>query len=171
MLIVDADANNCCWCWSLLLMLIVVADADDNRQNSGGNGVSRGGWLPLQPDLSKERPSLPCKHGRTCSTYLSGLLFLLGCLQCISSLNIYFLWPLATHSTFSVLIVHWCTLICAVYTLHVQEMERHHLEQLQQQQEQQQRLEQQQLEYQLQLMQLQQQHHQQQQQQQQQQQV
>jgi len=38
------------------------------------------------------------------------------------------------------------------------EMERHHLEQLQQQQEQQQRLEQQQLEYQLQLMQLQQQH-------------
>merc|ERR1711936_1462090 len=39
-----------------------------------------------------------------------------------------------------------------------QEMERHHLEQLQQQQEQQQRLEQQQLEYQLQLMQLQQQH-------------
>merc|ERR1711934_463222 len=50
-----------------------------------------------------------------------------------------------------------------------QEMERHHLEQLQQQQEQQQRLEQQQLEYQLQLMQLQQQHHQQQQQQQQQQ--
>merc|ERR1712020_592552 len=38
-----------------------------------------------------------------------------------------------------------------------QEMERHHLEQLQQQQEQQQRLEQQQLEYQLQLMQLQQQ--------------
>merc|ERR1719460_887729 len=51
-----------------------------------------------------------------------------------------------------------------------QEMERHHLEQLQQQQEQQQRLEQQQLEYQLQLMQLQQQHHQQQQQQQQQQQ-
>merc|ERR1712172_129983 len=50
-----------------------------------------------------------------------------------------------------------------------QEMERHHLEQLQQQQEQQQRLEQQQLEYQLQLMQLQQQHQQQQQQQQQQQ--
>merc|ERR1712037_681708 len=49
-----------------------------------------------------------------------------------------------------------------------QEMERHHLEQLQQQQEQQQRLEQQQLEYQLQLMQLQQQHQQQQQQQQQQ---
>merc|ERR1711953_1369064 len=44
-----------------------------------------------------------------------------------------------------------------------QEMERHHLEQLQQQQEQQQRLEQQQLEYQLQLMQLQQQHQQQQQ--------
>merc|ERR1712210_172444 len=39
-----------------------------------------------------------------------------------------------------------------------QEMERHHLEQLQQQQEQQQRLEQQQLEYQLQLMQWQQQH-------------
>merc|ERR1712192_81637 len=39
-----------------------------------------------------------------------------------------------------------------------QEMERHHLEQLQQQQEQQQRLEHQQLEYQLQLMQLQQQH-------------
>jgi len=39
-----------------------------------------------------------------------------------------------------------------------QELERHHLEQLQQQQEQQQRLEQQQLEYQLQLMQLQQQH-------------
>merc|ERR1712001_455917 len=39
-----------------------------------------------------------------------------------------------------------------------QEMERHHLEQLQQQQEQQQRLEQHQLEYQLQLMQLQQQH-------------
>merc|ERR550517_2392753 len=39
-----------------------------------------------------------------------------------------------------------------------QEMERHHLEQLQQQQEQQQRLEKQQLEYQLQLMQLQQQH-------------
>merc|ERR1711936_1278432 len=39
-----------------------------------------------------------------------------------------------------------------------QEMERHHLEQLQQKQEQQQRLEQQQLEYQLQLMQLQQQH-------------
>jgi len=39
-----------------------------------------------------------------------------------------------------------------------QEMERHHLEQLQQQQEQQQRLEQQQLEYQLQLMHLQQQH-------------
>merc|ERR1712061_187757 len=39
-----------------------------------------------------------------------------------------------------------------------QEMERHHLEQLQQQQEQQQRLEQQQLESQLQLMQLQQQH-------------
>merc|ERR1711934_207470 len=50
-----------------------------------------------------------------------------------------------------------------------QEMERHHLEQLQQQQEQQQRLEHQQLEYQLQLMQLQQQHQQQQQQQQQQQ--
>merc|ERR1711934_372823 len=46
-----------------------------------------------------------------------------------------------------------------------QEMERHHLEQLQQQQEQQQRLEHQQLEYQLQLMQLQQQHQQQQQQQ------
>ena len=42
--------------------------------------------------------------------------------------------------------------------IYVQEMERHHLEQLQQQQEQQQRLEQQQLEYQLQLMQLQQQH-------------
>jgi len=42
-----------------------------------------------------------------------------------------------------------------------QEMERHHLEQLQQQQEQQQRLEQQQLEYQLQLMQLQHQQHQQ----------
>merc|ERR1719450_885539 len=43
-----------------------------------------------------------------------------------------------------------------------QEMERHHLEQLQQQQEQQQRLEQQQLEYQLQLMHLQHQHQQQQ---------
>merc|ERR1712126_545012 len=41
---------------------------------------------------------------------------------------------------------------------HIEEMERHRLEQLQQQQEQQQRLEQQQLEYQLQLMQLQQQH-------------
>merc|ERR1739844_241147 len=48
-----------------------------------------------------------------------------------------------------------------------QEMERHHLEQLQQQEQQLQRLEQQQLEYQLQLMQLQQQHQQQQQQQQQ----
>ena len=71
------------WSWSwgaslpkLMLMLIII-----NGQKPGGNGVCRGGWLSLQPDLSEKRPSLPRKHGRTCSTYLPGLLFIFRCLH------------------------------------------------------------------------------------------
>ena len=102
-------------------------------------------------------------HGQlTWKMFFSHLLFF------YQYMYIYFLWPLlwvrqATESTFIVLNVLWRSLTAIFIffkydNVYVQEMERHHLEQLQQQQEQQQRLEQQQLEYQLQLMQLQQQH-------------
>merc|ERR1712130_346973 len=38
----------------------------------GANGVRRGGRLPVQSNMSQERPCLPRKHGRTCFTYLTG---------------------------------------------------------------------------------------------------